>query len=75
MSDDLGPLPAVHARTFLVQGARNKVASFVTDIQERENLTDLEMLGILNEVQARILKYALRVERHPDNPTKPAGIE
>lgn len=65
----------LHERTLLVQRSRNEMQALVIRIQERDDLTDLEALGILNEISAQILKYALRAERHPGDPEQPADIE
>lgn len=70
MQDNLGP--QVRPRTFFVQEARNKLSSFVLGLQGNYGLTDLEVLGILNEIAATTIRFALREERHPDEPGKPA---
>ena len=38
-------------------------------------LTHLEVLGIIAELTATTLKYALRAERHPTAPDTPADSE
>jgi hypothetical protein len=44
-------------------------------LAEIDDLTHLELLDILNGIQGRWLKYALRAERHPNDPDKRADEE
>ncbi len=69
------PLPKVHPRVFVVQQARNELSSAALDIQRRHDLTTAEYLAILVELMQSDLKYAIRAERHPDEPGKPGGWE
>ena len=39
------------------------------------DLTYVEYLQVLTELQQSALKYMLRAERHPDDPDKPADLE
>lgn len=75
MSHDLGPLPKMHPRVMVCQQARNELSSFLLDLMQKHDLTSCEALMLLNEMEARTLKYALRAERHPDAPDTPAGWE
>ena len=68
-------LPKVHPRVFTVQAARNDMSSAAIDIQKRYDLTTAEYLSILTELMGSALKYALRAERHPDEPDRPGGVE
>lgn len=68
----MGPLPKVHLRTMVVQEARNKLSSAALAIQQEYDLTTCEYLIILNELVASELRFALRTERHPDEPDRPA---
>lgn len=68
-------MPKVHPRVFVVQQARNELSSAALDIQERHDLTTAEYLAILTGLMQSALKYALRAERHPDEPDKPGGWE
>ncbi len=70
----------LHERTMKVQAASCVISAAFTDAVEKAcdadpDLTYLELLGILHEVQGRWLKYALRAERHPDDPEARAGEE
>lgn len=68
-------LPKVHPRVMVVQKARNDLSGAALDIQARYELTTAEYLAILTELMQSALKYALRAERHPDEPDRPTGIE
>lgn len=65
----------LHPRVHIVQRAGLELSEFAAKLREERELTEVEYLGILNDEVARVLKYALRAERHPDDPDKPAGIE
>lgn len=62
----------IHPRTRVVQEAQNAIANELDSIAEAKKLTAVEMLQILNGYQATYLKFMLRRERHPNNPSKPA---
>ena len=64
-----------HPRTTIVRRVGLDISDFALKLREKHDLTYIEYLGILNEEVARVLKYALRAERHPDDPDKPADIE
>jgi hypothetical protein len=64
-----------HPREPIVRRAALDLSDFALKLREKNDLSYIEYLGILNEEIARVLKYALRAERHPDDPDKPAGIE
>jgi hypothetical protein len=64
-----------HHREPIVRRAALDLSDYALKLRERNDLTYVEYLGILNEEVARVLKYALRAERHPDDPDKPAGLE
>jgi hypothetical protein len=63
----------LHERVMIVQGAHNEMAKAVIDVVEKHGLTYLELLACLNDVSASWLKYAIRNERHPDDPEKRGG--
>lgn len=65
----------VHPRTLLVQQVSAEVGLAILAVLEKHELTYIEIIKILNEQQASCLKYALRAERHPDDPDKPADRE
>lgn len=67
-------MPAIHPRTLKVQGAQVAISLAITRIADEHDLTIIELLGILNEIVARWLKYALRAERHPNAPEEPADL-
>ena len=56
----------------LVHTAEHEISLAVLKVQHEHGLTDVEFLQILNGLAASILKYMLRKERHPENPTMPA---
>jgi hypothetical protein len=64
-----------HPREPVVRRAALDLSDFALKLREKNDLSYIEYLGILNEEIARVLKYALRAERHPDDPDHPAGLE
>jgi hypothetical protein len=61
----------LHPRYSQVASAETDVTGVVLDALKRHpDLTYLELLRIMNNVMATWLKYALREERHPDDPDK-----
>lgn len=71
--EELGLLPEVHPRVFVCQQARNELSTFLIDLETKHALSTCELLMLLNEMEARALKGALRAERHPEAPDTPAG--
>lgn len=69
MTLNLGP---EHPRTRLVDDAEREMQSAVFTIVKRHDLTIIETLRILSTASATLVKYALRRERHPDDPEKGA---
>lgn len=65
----------LHQRVMIVQSAQIDLNAAVLDVVKKYDLTFTELFGILNQAEAHWLKYALRDERHPDDPDVPAGIE
>jgi hypothetical protein len=56
----------LHERTNIVTKAKLDLQCAFEDWwAKHEDLTYLEVIGIVNEMQATNLKYALRHERHP----------
>jgi hypothetical protein len=72
---DLGPLPRQHPRTLMVKQAGRELSDCVLRLLQQYDLTYTEILQLLNEEQARLLKSALRAERHPQDPGEPADLE
>jgi hypothetical protein len=64
-----------HPRAPIVNRAGLELSEFALKLRERDELTAIEYLCILNAEAARVLKYALRSERHPEDPDKPADVE
>lgn len=62
----------LHDRTRHVQRAEYDIRGKLLDLQEEHDLTDIEMLQVLNSAEGVVLKYMLRRERHPDDPEKKA---
>ncbi|MUN41435.1 hypothetical protein [Actinomadura litoris] len=62
----------LHERTMRVGGALADLRVLLIDFQEKHDLTDIEMLSIVNSYEATHLKYMLRAERHPDDPHRGA---
>lgn len=60
----------IHPRTRIVERAELEIGDAVREAIEKHDLTFVETQQILATTQLRWLKYALRHERHPDNPEK-----
>lgn len=67
----------LHERVMPVAKIRNEIDKAVLDIisSKHPDLTYLELIAILNELQATYIKYAIRQERHPEDPDKRGGEE
>jgi hypothetical protein len=60
----------LHERVMIVQRAGVELSNAAMKIREQHELSYVEYLSILNQEAARVLKFALREERHPDDPDK-----
>lgn len=65
----------LHERTLMVQKARGEISTMVFEYAEKNDLTSVELLQALTSVIETELKYMLRAERHPDDPSKRADEE
>ena len=61
----------IHERTFPVAKASSDAKMAFWEEIDKHDLTYLEILGIIGELQATAVKYGLRAERHPDDPDRP----
>lgn len=64
----LGPLPRLHPRTLVVNKAEVELGSLLIDWRKKYDLTLAEELGMLLDAARSLIKYAIRSERHPDDP-------
>lgn len=55
--------------------AQSQLVVDILDFAREHDLTNIELLQALNGVEASILKYMLRSERHPEDPDQPADCE
>jgi hypothetical protein len=55
-----------HPRTLIVATARAALAHAVCQIEEKYDLTAIDLVHCLADVIQGLMKYALRVERHGD---------
>lgn len=60
----------LHPRTMLVQQARVELGRMLLDLEERYGLTPAETVSALSEQLSRVARYAIRAERHPDDPDR-----
>lgn len=60
----------IHPRTRIVQKAELEIGDAISGAIKEHELTFAEIQQILATQQLRWLKYALRHERHPDDPDK-----
>lgn len=65
----------LHRRTMQVQQAEADLGMTLVRFQGEHDLTDIEMARALTGQLERLLKYALRRERHPDDPDRKADEE
>lgn len=65
----------IHPRTMIVRKAQIDLDAAFLDVVKKHDLTFAELFGVLNVAEARWIKYALRDERHPDEPDTPADLE
>ena len=65
----------LHPRTGEVSRAARTLADYVAALQDEYQLSYVETAKILAELAADKLKYALRAERHPDDPDRKADEE
>jgi hypothetical protein len=62
----------LHPRTLSVSQAGAEFNDWLIRFWEAKELTTIELLGILNDAQLRVVTHALRAERHPFDPDKKA---
>ena len=65
----------LHPRTTITMTVGAEFDVFLLELQKKYDLTDVEILQMLTAGQQGILKFMLRAERHPDDPTKRADEE
>jgi hypothetical protein len=65
----------LHRRTMPVQRASAAIKSALIALQSEWDLTDVEMVAVLLDAAQSVHKYALRRERHPDDPDRKADEE
>jgi hypothetical protein len=64
-----------HARTDIVRRAENELSGRMLDLVKAHRLTFAERFSILASLASDTAKYALRAERHPEDPSRPADVE
>jgi hypothetical protein len=72
---ELGPMPRIHQRERNVQVAEQELRELVISWYQKLSLTSTEVLSVLVNECGSGLRYLMRKERHPDDPSKPAGLE
>lgn len=65
----------LHKRFAIVQKAHIEFREAVSKIEEKHQLTFVEIVGMLADEIESHAKFALRAERHPDDPDSPAQLE
>lgn len=61
---------SLHPRYFNVNEAKYKVLEAILKIEQEYELTYGEIFGILGDTVSDYAKYAIRDERHPNDPGK-----
>jgi hypothetical protein len=61
-------------RIMLIQRVGLEMSDFAMKLREQHGLSYLEYLSILNQEAARVLKFALRDERQPDDTAPADGV-
>lgn len=69
--DDMKILP----RYNIVQDATHEISGLMLDLVKKHGLSYVERMSILTALMTDTIKFALRAERHPDEPDKPADVE
>lgn len=64
-----------HPRSIVVNKAKLEISEAIYSAIVKHDLTYLELISILSSEISGNVKYALRHERHPDNPDKGADEE
>jgi len=72
MTTPKGPGLRLHARTMTVHRAEGELGMMLVELQQRHDLTDIEMIVIMTAQLQSLAKYPLRAERHPDDPSRKA---
>jgi len=63
----------LHDRTLKVQAAQFRFNDLLLSFQQEHGLSYVEMVNIIaGSMQTELLKYMLRAERHPEDPSKKA---
>lgn len=65
----------LHARTMMVAEAKIEIEMAILKIERKYSLTFAEINGIFLELALNNNKYAIRHERHPDEPDKKGDEE
>jgi hypothetical protein len=65
----------LHPRHSIVTEARHDIAQAVTRAVTKHDITYGELFSILAGEMAGWAKYAIREERHPDDPDTPGDVE
>lgn len=60
----------LHPRSNIVEKARNELAMFLLDLEQKYDLTSGELFSMLGHKIVDLAKYQIRSERHPDDPDK-----
>lgn len=72
----LDDLHRIHPRESMVRAAESRVRNALAN--ETHGLTEGERLRVIaavfGEAVGSIAKYAIRAERHPDDPERPGGL-
>lgn len=64
-----------HERTRVVSSAEYELSGVMLELVKKHRLTFAERFSILSSLLTDTAKYALRVERHPEDPSRPADVE
>lgn len=75
MNETRSPGLRLHPRTMPASRAGAEFHDWLWRFQDAKQLTDVEMLQILQESQSRIMIHLLRAERHPGEPDRKADEE
>ena len=65
----------LHPRYMIVKAAELEIQRALGEILQQHDITHTELLRILASLQLTWANYALRAERHPDNPDRKADEE
>jgi hypothetical protein len=70
-----GAVVRLHPRAALVRKASADLRMWLAGLQSERGLTDAELLSVPGDASTAAIRSLLRIERHPDDPSRKADEE